>query len=137
MADLERNQKDLLDQATKYADAITAFCVLQSITFAVTTGTADRFADNVAKNVFLVLSLLSGATMLYLLSIHRCHAIEDSLAGKPDTSKVVGTAVRSIRRMRYFYFSLSMLLCLRHSASSLSHPSDLSLPFTTWPHALN
>jgi hypothetical protein len=110
MAAPERAPKDILDQATKYADAITAFCVLQSITFAVTTGTAKEFAQNVANNFLLVLALLSGATILYFLSIYRCHTIEDSLLKKPDKSTDIGKAVISIRHMRYLYFFLSMLL---------------------------
>src|SRR5947207_242192 len=111
MSDLERTAKDLLDQVTKYADAITAFCVLQSITFAVTTGTAATFARNVAKNRVLVLALLSGTTILYFFSIYHCHTIEDSLVKKSEKPTDIDKAVSSIRFMRYLYFSLSMFLC--------------------------
>jgi len=107
---IKREPKDFLNQITTYADAITAFSVLQAVAFTLAVASAEKFVKTIQIYHASVLTILGCAVLLYWLLLFWCHRTEDKIAQKPEEANVAN-ALRVIRTSRYFFTFVASGLC--------------------------
>jgi hypothetical protein len=73
--------KDFAKQLVLYADAITAFAVVQLLGFIYLLAHGDCFTVNVLYNIYFPTILSFVVNGLYLLLVWRCHRGETSIFG--------------------------------------------------------
>jgi hypothetical protein len=78
-----RDKAELAKQLRTYADAITAFAVLQSVAFGIALGGKD-FRESVLKLHRCQIDLMcAGALVLYIVFVAACHYGEDAVLDVP------------------------------------------------------
>lgn len=91
-----------------YADAVTAFAVLQGLAFlsAYASHSEEEFTDA----MFVWLIMLNLATLIYLMVLFLFHSAENSLLGKPTGREPVAKWTKRIRKMRYLCVLISFVI---------------------------
>jgi len=85
-----------------YADAVTAFALVQSITFSFGLASKDLRESILKTPHLLVPSLVILASFFYGTIVVLCHYGEDALIGKPDSKSPVDRWTRYARYLRLF-----------------------------------
>jgi hypothetical protein len=107
---MPRDQKELGNKLSSYADAITAFTFVQSAAFAVALGSSDIFPADVVKGRWLVPLAIIVANVLYAFIVHTCHRGEDALLG--PSVPPVDVWENKVRIGRMSIIGLGLLLSL-------------------------
>jgi hypothetical protein len=97
-----RDQRELAKQLRTYADATTAFSVIQSIAFSIALGSKDLGENIRETNECLIPILCCVALGVYICIIAACHAGENALVGKPFSSSSIHRWTKYVRWGRYF-----------------------------------
>jgi hypothetical protein len=105
-----RNPKGLAKQLIQYADAITAFVVLQSVGFSLALTSKDVRTSVTRALPCIIPPILLIATLVYCGLIYFCHLGETALIGKPSERIPSHTVTRRLRLMRYLIILLANLL---------------------------
>jgi cytochrome c biogenesis protein CcdA len=108
---ITREPKEFLSQITTYADAITAFSILQAIAFTLAVASAEKFIKTLQLYHRSILVILFLAVPIYWLMLFWCHRTEDKLVETSDDSNIK-SALLVIRVCRYVFAAVAMGLCI-------------------------
>jgi hypothetical protein len=107
---VSREITELGNRLAVYADTITAFAFVQSVTFSVALGSADGFAKNAVRIWWLVPLLIIGANLSYAYLVSECHrgerALLEPLASPGDDWE------KKVKRWRIYVILLGVILSL-------------------------
>jgi hypothetical protein len=105
-----RDPKELGGKFATYADAITAFAFVQSVTFSFALGSNKTFVANAVKVWWLVPLITTIANALYAYIVTGCHRAEDALL---EPLKSPGDAwEKNVRKWRKLAIGLGFILSL-------------------------
>jgi hypothetical protein len=108
----DRDPKEVAKQLGTYADAITAFALVHSITFGFALGSTD-FRDRVRHTPPAMMPVMCGVAFLfYAVLVIFCHRGEDALIGSSKGSSEVEVWTRNVRRFRIMVIVLAEALAL-------------------------
>jgi hypothetical protein len=110
--DPNRERKDLAKQLGTYADATTAFAVIQSIAFAFALGSKDLRENILRTPPCLIPALCLVALGIYSLIVLACHLGENALIGKPCRKIDTHNWTRHLRFWRYAVMVLAESVAL-------------------------
>src|SRR5258708_21287871 len=105
-------ERELAKQLGTYADAITVFSFVQSVTFSFAIADGKDFTKNVLRAEPVVFVLLVLAYVLYGLLVYRCHQGEDELLEHIRSSPVIHTWTQKIRCWRIAVIILALCISL-------------------------
>ena len=104
------DEKDLAKQLRTYADATTAFAVVQGVAVAIALGSKD-FRDNVLKTPWWVIPLMClCALVVYGGIVFVCNLGENKLAGTSTAKVLTWTRVVQVGRFAAIVFAVSIVL---------------------------
>jgi hypothetical protein len=133
---MNNEQKELAKRLGTYADAITAFSVVQSVAFAFALPSNKDFNTSVLESWRIALAGCGVAFLIYFYLIRRCHRGEDALLSKSSESALVNTWTNHVRCARYgligfaLFVSVAAILITVFKRQALRTPSSGSLfPF--------
>lgn len=89
-----RERKDLAKQLGKYADATTAFVVIQSIAFSFSLGSKELGERIRHAPAFLIETLCYIVLAFYILIITSCFVGENKLFGKESRTPILAAGPR-------------------------------------------
>jgi hypothetical protein len=110
--DHNRDSKDLAKQLDRYADAITAFAVVQTIAFAVGLRSEDTRQNILKTPSYLIPMLCLLALTFYMILILFCHAGENALIGPPDRDIPAHRWTKRVRAFRILVVTLAVGVAL-------------------------
>jgi hypothetical protein len=99
------DKRDPIEAAKKfmsYADAVTAFAILQSLAFlsAYSGSTGKNGVHDMSNALFFWMVILDAASFFYSLVLLMCYRAESALLGKPNESTPVSKWTRRFRWLR-------------------------------------
>jgi hypothetical protein len=113
---MPRDQQELGNKLGTYADTITAFAFVQSVTFSFALGSERVFLMNAVKVWWLIPLIVIVANCFYAYLVHECHRGEDALL-EPLASPSDAWNEK-VRAWRMSVIGLGLILCLLAYAES-------------------
>jgi hypothetical protein len=107
---MARDKRELGSKLATYADTITAFAFVQSVTFSLALGSNSTFSDNAVRVWWLVPLFLIVANALYAYLVSGCHRGEDALLDQLEPP--ADRWEKTVRRWRRFVIGLGFILSL-------------------------
>jgi uncharacterized membrane protein len=109
----------LTEQLVKYADAITAFSFVQSVTFGFALGQKD-FRESVLKGPWIVMLILIGAYAIYWKFVRRCEQGVSALSPEPKEANPANVEIPKWKRETWKYRKIVLALGLTLSLLGLT-----------------
>jgi hypothetical protein len=108
----KRDPGEAAKKFTSYADANTAFAILQSLAFlSAYSGSTNNGGVNTMGNAFLFwMVILNVACLFYFVVILMCYRAESALIGKPNDLSPVSRWTRRFRWLRLCCVFASLLI---------------------------
>jgi len=107
---MPRDKKELGSKLATYADAITAFAFVQSVTFSFALGSNETLIANAVRIWWLVPSIIVVANALYAYLVSGCHRGEDALLERLEHPG--DTWAKKVRKWRKLVIGLGFILSL-------------------------
>jgi hypothetical protein len=107
---MSRDPRELGNKLGTYADTITAFAFVQSVTFSFALGGNDTFLKNALRVWWLIPLNLIVANLFYAYLVDNCHRGENALL-EPLASPG-GPWEKKVRRWRMYVIGLGLAVSL-------------------------